>query len=816
MASMPLHFAGRLILAGWLCLFNPIPDVRGAELYVDPSGDDTQPGTRRKPFASLAAAQSAARAFAGREKVTVHVAPGTYFLPGPLVFTPVDSGTQRHPVLYRAAREGEAVLSGGQPLKLQWTPFREGILRATTPEGLQMDQLFIDGRRQWMARYPNREDRPGLNVFDCWRLDEQARPGPAEDALAPGRIARWKDPAGGYVHAMHSALWGDMHWRITGRAADGKLAMEGGWQNNRPSGMHPVYRFVENIFEELDAPGEWFHDAATRTLYFKPPAGIDLERARVEVVRLKHLVEFQGDAAHPIRHIELRGFVFRHAARTFMENREPLLRSDWTTYRGGAILLKGTEDCAVRDATFDQVGGNTIFVDGYNRRFTARGLLIRDSGANGIAFVGNPAAVRSPIFRYGPQNYASLDRTPGPIGEDFPADCLVEDCLITRTGRDEKQTAPVQISMALGITVRHCSIYEVPRAGINISEGTWGGHVVEHCDVFDTVLETGDHGSFNSWGRDRFWHPDVHAVDRQVAADPGLPFLDVIRPIVLRNNRWRCDHGWDVDLDDGSSRYEISSNLFLNGGLKLREGFQRHVWNNITVNNTLHPHVWFERSQDRVTGNIWMGAYRPAGGMPKGRWGDEVDRNLFTTSESDRARFAAHGCDAGSLVGDATFLDPARGDYRVRPRSPATQLGFANFPMNTFGVRKPALKALARTPRLPEIAAARKPPAGDAATPITTPWRGAALRDLAEGEYSAFGIARHPGGVVAADVPAHTEAANNGLRTGDILQAVNGEPTPTLAAFFRVLGRKRPARADITLSVTRAQEPITLKLKPAP
>ena len=39
----------------------------------------------------------------------------------------------------------------------------------------------------------------------------------------------------------------------------------------------------------------------------------------------------------------------------------------------------------------------------------------------------------------------------------------------------------------------------------NISEGTFGGHVLEHCDVFDTVRETDDHGSFNSWGRDRFW-----------------------------------------------------------------------------------------------------------------------------------------------------------------------------------------------------------------------------------------------------------------------------------------------------------------------
>ncbi len=43
--------------------------------------------------------------------------------------------------------------------------------------------------------------------------------------------------------------------------------------------------------------------------------------------------------------------------------------------------------------------------------------------------------------------------------------------------------------------------------------------------------------------------------------------------VILRNNRWRCDHGWDIDLDDGSTNYHIYNNLTLNGGIKLREGF---------------------------------------------------------------------------------------------------------------------------------------------------------------------------------------------------------------------------------------------------
>jgi len=51
------------------------------------------------------------------------------------------------------------------------------------------------------------------------------------------------------------------------------------------------------------------------------------------------------------------------------------------------------------------------------------------------------------------------------------------------------------------------------------------------------VKETGDHGSFNSWGRDRFWRPNIEEVNAWVKQAPELPLLDVVKPIVLANNR---------------------------------------------------------------------------------------------------------------------------------------------------------------------------------------------------------------------------------------------------------------------------------------
>ena len=348
-------------------------------------------------------------------------------------------------------------------------------MKAAVPAGLAGDQLFVNGERQVLARYPN---------FDAGasRLN-----GYAADAISPQRAARWQDPAGGFIHAIHSAEWGGLDYLITGKGPDGQLLYEGGWQNNRPSGMHPQFRMVENIFEELDTAGEWFLDGKTSTLYFYPPAGLDLSSAVMETVRLRHLVEWRGSAEAPVRFITLRGMVFRHAARTFMETREPLVRSDWTIYRGGALFYTGTEDCSLEDYFINQVGGNAVFVNNYNRRLRISGCHIARAGANGVAFVGDRNAARVPRdWNDHSQKFAALERTPGPKSDNYPAECLLDDCLIYLTGRVEKQTAPVQIELSRDITVRHCSLYDVPRAGINIGDGCWGGHVIEFLRTSST------------------------------------------------------------------------------------------------------------------------------------------------------------------------------------------------------------------------------------------------------------------------------------------------------------------------------------------
>ena len=181
-------------------------------------------------------------------------------------------------------------------------------------------------------------------------------------------------------------------------------------------------------------------------------------------------------------------------------------------------------------------------------------------------------------------------------------------------------------------------------------------------------------------------------MDSIVETNYNLALLDVVKPIIIRNNCMRCDHGWDIDLDDGSSNYQIYNNLCLNGGIKLREGVNRIVENNIMINNTFHPHVWFRNCNDVFRHNVVSCGYMP---VRIDVWGKEIDYNVFADSASLKSAWA-RGTDKHSVCGRLDFVNSQAGDFRLKEGSVALSVGFKNFAMDSFGVISPRLKALAK------------------------------------------------------------------------------------------------------------------------
>ncbi len=395
-----------------------------------------------------------------------------------------------------------------------------------------------------------------------------------------------------------------------------------------------------------------------------------------------------------------------------------------------------------------------------------------------------------------------MDTVTGPKNELYPSNCLVENNLIYKIGRIEKQVAGVQISMAMKIHVKNNSIYDVPRSGINVSEGTWGGHIIEFNDVFNTVLETSDHGSFNSWGRDRFWHPKYNVMDSLVKQNPKMPLRDAMYTTIIRNNRFRCDHGWDIDLDDGSSNYEIYNNLCLNRGIKLREGYYRVVKNNIMVNNSFHPHVWFSNSEDVFTNNIVMKKYADI--RLKG-WGKEVDYNLFPNKKAlERSR--DKGTDTNSLYGNPLFVNPKNGDFTVKDSSPALKIGFKNFRMDNFGVQNPKLKAIAKEPEIPDL----NIHLSGRVSAKTKKWLGVTLKEIETiEEQSSFGI-HSMDGVIVLKIDENCKLSKSSLKEGDVIINVTAEEVKNISNFIEIY-KKYEYRENILFTIIRDQKEISVE-----
>ena len=143
----------------------------GLDLYVSPGGNNAWSGTLPAPdaegsdgpLADLAAARDAVRAERERagglsEAVTVHVRGGEYPITEPVRFTSEDSGTAEFPITYKAFAGETPVLCGGRRIT-GWQREADGTFVADIPAARDgawaFRSLFVNGRRQTRARFPN-------------------------------------------------------------------------------------------------------------------------------------------------------------------------------------------------------------------------------------------------------------------------------------------------------------------------------------------------------------------------------------------------------------------------------------------------------------------------------------------------------------------------------------------------------------------------------------------------------------------------------------------------------------------------------------
>src|SRR5690606_17910685 len=118
--------------------------------------------------------------------------------------------------------------------------------------------------------------------------------------------------------------------------------------------------YVENVFEALDSPGEWYLDRKAGQLYYMPRPGETPETVTVGAPRLAHFVRHAGqaDGSRPATDIHFKGLTFRHTEWSLPEGSAGAPQAAHNV--PGAILLARASRCSITDCRVSQIGNYAI------------------------------------------------------------------------------------------------------------------------------------------------------------------------------------------------------------------------------------------------------------------------------------------------------------------------------------------------------------------------------------------------------------------------------------------------------------------------
>lgn len=672
--------------------------VSAKTFYVAPNAPADADGTAAKPFATLEAARDAARPFVGKETVEIVVKDGKYFIGEAFKLGPQDAGTQDAPVVYRSEKPKGAHLIGASALDgAKFVPVTNAETLARLPEvsrgkvlefdlapvlaaaGIQklsvmgdhafmpipVPELFVNGVRQKMARWPNEGWATVEKIIDS---GSKANSGLASDAAKMQN--QQEAPRGGTFEYSGDApnrwnaekgvwLWGywcfDWHDDVLKVASIDPEKKQITFQSQSTYGLRqgnpsPRRWRAIHLLEELDVPGEYYVDTAAKKLYFYPAA--DLKNADVTFAcRGNSIVSFENT-----QFVTLDGFIIEETYAQGISS----LGSSFITVQNCTVRNTRQTGISFGKGTDGKILGNLIEFNG------AGGIQIWDSGDRKTLTPGNCLVENNTIH-------------------DFSEHRLCYTNGLTLTG--------------VGHTARHNEFFNAPHQAVTVG----GNNMVFELNVIHHVCLTGDDAAAFYKGR-----------------NPSC------RGNVVRWNYWHDigsprGHGnAAVYFDDGDGGEKVYGNIFVNcgepgkgsfGTIFCHGGHGNYAWNNIFVNckrplgsapwndqrwkEYIDAPLWQKRLLEEVdiTSDVYLRAYPELKGFMDGAPIAErrnfAQRNVFVNPTMDPT--GTWDLDETNLTldHDPGFVDFQGGDLNLRDDSEIFKKipGFEKIPFSEMGPR---------------------------------------------------------------------------------------------------------------------------------
>lgn len=695
------------------------PEAGRVDFFIATNGSDLFPGSKDRPFATLARARDAVREqlSSGVDRdIRVQIHGGTYLLNETVVFGLADSSRRGGAVTYAAVPGENPVFSAGVPVT-DWREEENGLWSAPLPKGLGAIKSLYDGdKRLTRARGPG--FKPTTEAKDWYNEDQYTFHYP------DGQIRAWSNLSDTELLIIPAAPWVMNILPLASVDEEkhvAKVTARGTYGLDQPRfGKYQATAWIENRREFIDEPGEWSVDTKEKRIYLRPQGGRPspniLAPSLIEMIRIEGKIDYDGPEDQPVRGLVFKGLTFTHADRyTKVDDRVGWgIQHDWEMFDQPTAMLRlrGAEDCRIEDCTFVNGAASGMRLDLHCHKNQIVGNTLSHLGGVGILLAG-----------YGPgtkdvnDNNSILRNHIHHIGRDYWHSPAI---FAWQSGKNRIANNLIHNTGYSGIVISGRIVFD-PK-GIGECSRTVRLNEIEHA--------TGSRTYPGDWEkREPFLHArknivernEIHHIMETMSDGNGVYISGAGTGNIVRENfihDCNSEHFAEgIRCDDDQYDTTIERNILWKlGGLATYVTIKgrNDVIGNIFAEPLNPPGrgmLSFEFipgqtiDGSRIEQNIFYSTRKNDNFVFQGRsyYGTtnylrdaKTDRNLYWNPADPQwgkdhlAAEQKHGSELNSIAADPLFTDPANGDFSLPQNSPARALGFKPIDISLIGIGIPS------------------------------------------------------------------------------------------------------------------------------
>ena len=693
-----------------------------SQIFVSPDGNDSNPGTKEKPFATITAARDAVRSLIAKglkNDVVVYLRGGSYRISDTVVFSLADSAPEGKSITYAAFGDEEPIITSGQKItgwkKLKKNPAalaasargKVYVADVAKTKGGKWSFKTLYSGEEMLARARSKGFEPtetGVIREKRWEVRDTLH-------FPKGVLKNWSNLEDVEILIRPNHQWLVNYLPLASVDVSkgiAKTAIQGTYRlsdvKNKP--WHDTC-WVENVLEELDEPGEWVLNTQEGRLYLWPktdkPEDIYAPRLReLFLVEGKNVEALTGDV--PVNGITFKGLTFTCADRDVWTNADKGIQHDWDMYDkdNAMVRFRGAVNCSVEDCTFRNAGSSAVRADLYAQNCRITGNHIYNLGGTAVLLCGY-----------------------GPGLKDVNKGHLVQNNHIHHTATLFWHAPGIFVWQSGDTKILNNYIHHLPYDGIVLS-----GVRPRYFDIIDPVKWTQkgliprdlrENMLTIRWDEvgtpqtaadvERFAHTrntlvqdnEMHDVLQTLGDGNAIYFSCAGYNNVVRRNLIYNSPGAhnEIRFDDDQQESVVEDNIVFGGGILLKH--RNRITNNVIVGYL--PEIVFKNETEvgsKVENNILykLGSESQPYffAKPTGKHnGYDImkransDKNLFYAKDTSEIKaflvdVQGHGLEKNSIIADPLFVDLEKGDVRLRANSPALKLGMKSIDITKIGL----------------------------------------------------------------------------------------------------------------------------------